>query len=525
MLVGLPVKLSAGYAVLLVAIFALGYVAIVLEHTLRLNKAAAALITGVACWTVFIASGDPHHVNEQLSHHLGELSQVLFFLLAAMTIVEVIDAHDGFEVITSRVRTASRRNLLATLASLAFLLSAVLDNLTASIVMMSLVRKLASDQEDRMYYGGVVIIAANAGGVWSPIGDVTTTMLWVGGQVTTTKIVSHLVLPALVSVLVPVLWVGARLKGEVRRSRGGSSAARRAQESIAEIAGQHSAGPIEVTLPLEAASVGRTLAELNVRARTGASVVTRRRGEETATPSPVDRLEAGDVLALAGSPEQIVGAVELLVTGHGPKPTTPAERMLVLAAGMGLLLFVPVFKTVTHLPPVMGILLGLGILWTLTELVHKRKTDDARGPLTVSSALQRVDAQSVLFFLGILLAITALQSDGALTRLAVWMSRTIGNVDAITLLIGLSSSVVDNVPLVAAAQGMYPLSEFPIDRRFWLFLAYCAGTGGSILIIGSAAGVAVMGIERISFGWYFRKLSLPALLGYAAGAIAFIATS
>jgi Na+/H+ antiporter NhaD/arsenite permease-like protein len=419
---------------LLVAIFVLGYLAIVLEHTLRLNKAAAALLTGVLCWTAYIAGADAHVVNDELAHHLGELSQILFFLLAAMAIVEVIDAHDGFEIITARVKTTNRRRLLVTLSVLAFFLSAVLDNLTASIVMMSLVRRLAKENEDRMYFGGVIIIAANAGGVWSPIGDVTTTMLWVGEQVTTLKLMLHLFIPAVVSVAVPLLWLALRLKGDVARP-----------------------------------------------------------------DSPTDD------------------------EADAPRPTSRFERRLVLFAGMGLLLLVPVFKTITHLPPVMGILGALGLMWTLTEIIHKRKTDELRGPLTVSGALQRVDAQSILFFLGILLAISALQSGGLLGAFSKWMDRTIGNVDVITLLIGLSSSVVDNVPLVAAAQGMYSRSTFPTDHQFWLFLAYCAGTGGSILIIGSAAGVAVMGMERISFGWYFRRLSLPALLGYAAGAVTYLA--
>ncbi|MBS2015094.1 MAG: sodium:proton antiporter NhaD [Deltaproteobacteria bacterium] len=423
----------------LITIFVVGYAAIVFEHALRLNKAAAALLTGVFAWTAYIAGADPEAANEKLAHHLGDLSQVLFFLLAAMTIVEVIDAHDGFEVITSRVKTTRRRALLAILTGLAFFLSAVLDNLTTSIVMMSLVRRLVPDDEDRMTYAGVIIIAANAGGVWSPIGDVTTTMLWVGKQITTTKTMGALFFPALVSVAAPALWIGWRMKGELRRP----------------------AAPPE--------------------------------GDE----APAVRTSK----------------------------TTSRERSLVFFSGLALLLFVPVFKTLTHLPPVMGILLGLGALWTLTEVIHKKKDDSLRGSLTVSGALQRVDAQSILFFLGILLAITALESDGKLGALAAWLDATVHRVDAVTLLIGLSSSIVDNVPLVAAAQGMYPMTKFPTDHSFWLFLAYCAGTGGSILIIGSAAGVAVMGLEKISFGWYFRRMSLPALLGYVAGAIAYLATS
>jgi Na+/H+ antiporter NhaD/arsenite permease-like protein len=515
-----------GDAVLLVAIFVLGYLAIVMEQTLRLNKSAAALLTGVLCWTAYIARGDQHVINEQLLHHLGELSQILFFLLTAMTIVEVIDAHNGFEVITSRVKTTNRRRLLFTISVLAFFLSAVLDNLTTSIVMMSLVRRLASDTEDRMYFGGVIIIAANAGGVWSPIGDVTTTMLWVGQQITTTRVITQLFVPALVSVIVPVLWIGLRLKGNVRRpgTRGGGQLETPA--TIAETAPLSGlSGVTSITLPADAEAVGQSLASLDLRAKTGASVLTLTRHGDVTAPSPSDPLREGDVLALAGSADDTARALGLLLAGDAPKPTTRLERRAVLIVGMGVLLFVPVFKTITHLPPVMGILLGLGVLWTLTELIHKRKNDGVRGTLTVSGALQRVDAQSVLFFLGILLAISALQSDGLLGGLAAWMDRRIGSVDVITLLIGLSSSIVDNVPLVAAAQGMYSLSTFPTDHRFWLFLAYCAGTGGSILIIGSAAGVAVMGIEHISFGWYVRRISTPALVGYAAGAGAYLALS
>jgi Na+/H+ antiporter NhaD/arsenite permease-like protein len=323
--------------------------------------------------------------------------------------------------------------LLLIVALLSFVLSAVLDNLTTSIVMMSLVRKLAADDRDRMSYAGIVIIAANAGGVWSPIGDVTTTMLWVGHQITTGALLSHLILPALASVAVPVAWLALRMSGTVTRP---------------------------------------------------------------------DKVEA-----------------------HGARPTTSAERGLVLAVGVGGLLFVPVFKVLTGLPPVMGILLALAILWAVTELIHKHKNDEARSALSAAGALQRVDAQSVLFFLGILLAIGALESAGVLHDLASYFERAIGNIDAITVTIGLSSAVIDNVPLVAAAQGMYPLETFPQDHHFWLFLAYCAGTGGSILIIGSAAGVAVMGIQRISFGAYVKRFSLPALVGYFAGALVYLAMS
>ena len=416
---------------LIVALFAAGYIAIVFEHALTVNKSASALLTGVACWTAYILAGDASSVGAALQHELAELSGILFFLLGAMTIVELIDAHDGFQLITSRIKTLSRRKLLVTVALLAFLLSAVLDNLTTSIVMMTLVRKLVRDDADRMYYAGIVIIAANCGGAWSPIGDVTTTMLWIGGQITSLHIVKQLFLPSIISLAVSVAWIGARMTGHVTRPDA-------AEEQVSEI-------------------------------------------------------------------------------------SKPRDRKIVLFTGLGALLFVPVFKSATHLPPYMGILLGLGVLWTVTELLHKSKNDEHRSALTVAGALQRVDTPSILFFLGILLAIAALSSIGALRSLAEHMDRAFGNIDAITVAIGLTSAVIDNVPLVGAAQGMYPVAVFPTDHHFWIFLAYCAGTGGSILIIGSAAGIAVMGIQRVTFGWYIRKFSLPALVGYAAGALTYLA--
>jgi Na+/H+ antiporter NhaD/arsenite permease-like protein len=508
--------------VLLIAIFVLGYAAIVFEHPLRLNKSASALAAGVLCWTVYVVEGDAHVVNEDLGHHLIEVSGIVFFLLGAMTIVELIDAHDGFELITSRITTVNRRKLLVIIAVLSFGLSSVLDNLTASIVMMSLVRKLVPDDRDRKYYAGIVIVAANSGGVWSPIGDVTTTMLWIGGQVTTTNLVSQLVLPAIASVIVPILWIGWRLKGDVARSR------RAPTHGLAHLTGVEAAldlkGPTPISLPADAAAVGKTLAELDLRARTGATVAAiSRNGADPMPASPTEHLQAGDTLMLTGEPTVMPHALALLIAGRSPEPTAAWERKLVLFAGIGVLLFVPVFKTLTHLPPFMGMLLGLAALWTVTELLHKSKNDEGKGVLSVVNALQRVDAPSVLFFLGILLAIGALESTGYLASLAGWMDQTIGNVDIVTIIIGLSSSVVDNVPLVAGAQGMYSLATFPTDHHFWLFLAYCAGTGGSILIIGSAAGIAVMGIQRITFGWYVRNISFPAMLGYAAGALTYLA--
>lgn len=321
--------------------------------------------------------------------------------------------------------------MLVVIGLISFFLSAVLDNLTTAIVMMSLVRKLVSEKEDRMYYGGMVIIAANAGGAFSPVGDVTTTMLWVNGQISSAHILLRLLLPSLVCLAIPMLWMSFRMKGNFNR------------------------------------------AETTVTSKTN--------------------------------------------------PTTPLERKIIFFTGLGVLILVPVFKAITGLPPFMGVLFGLAIVWSITEIVHKRKNDETRESLSVAAALQRIDTQSILFFLGILLAVGALEKKEILHHVAAWLDQTLGNIKLTTLSIGLASAVVDNVPLVAAAQGMYPLATFPQDHFFWEFLAYCAGTGGSILIIGSAAGVAVMGIEKISFGWYLRKISLPALLGYFGGALVYLA--
>jgi Na+/H+ antiporter NhaD/arsenite permease-like protein len=506
--------------VLLVAIFVIGYVLIAFEEKLKLDKSASALLTGVLCWTAYILKGDPQRIVPELEHHLGALSQILFFLLGAMTIVELVDAYDGFQLITSRVRTKNRRALLVTIAVLAFFLSAVLDNLTTSIVMMSLVRRLVNEREDRMVYGGVVILAANAGGAWSPIGDVTTTMLWVSDRITTLGVLRTVFIPALVSIVVPMIWLGWKMKGDVQHAAAGPKPAFEVSEALGV------SGLTSLPLSAGAAAIGRTLGELGLRAKTGVSVVMIERDGASVMASALEPLREGDVLELSGTTEDITAAVDFLFTGQAPMPTTPEERRLVLITGFGVLLFVPIFKTLTHLPPVMGVLLGLGVLWTLTEVLDRRRaTRRGTEALSVAAALQRVDSRSVLFFLGILLAISALESNGTLESLAHAMDRALGDPHLVTITIGVVSSVVDNVPLVAAAQGMYSKATYPTDHTFWTFLAYCAGTGGSILIIGSAAGVAVMGIQRVTFGWYVRRLSLPALLGYAAGALAYLALS
>jgi Na+/H+ antiporter NhaD/arsenite permease-like protein len=412
---------------LLIIIFVFGYICIATEHSIKINKAATALITGVLCWVVYItATENKDLVSEQLTEHLGELAGILFFLLGAMTIVELIDAHNGFDIITSKITATNKRKLLWIVSLITFFLSPLLDNLTTTIVMISMIRKFIKSPEDRMYFTGMIVIAANAGGAWSPIGDVTTTMLWIGGQVTAAKIVSSLFLPSLVCMLVPLSVLSYRMKGNVVR------------------------------------------------------------------PAKDESSKGTDI--------------------------TVTQQKIVLYSGIIILILVPVFKTITHLPPYMGILIGLGILWVITELIHGKKDEENRQALSVAFALQKIDTPSILFFLGILLSVAALQVTGVLTGLATWMDVHIANENAIVLAMGILSSVVDNVPLVAAAQGMYSLSTHPTDSYFWEFLAYSTGAGGSALIIGTAAGVAAMGMESISFGWYLRKISLLALLGFFAGA-------
>ncbi|HEY0679903.1 MAG TPA: sodium:proton antiporter NhaD [Chitinophagaceae bacterium] len=417
--------------IFIIIVFILGYLAIALEHPLRVNKAATALITGVLCWTIYIvSSANNEHVNEQLLEHMGDISGILFFLLGAMTIVELIDAHDGFEIITQRINTTSKRKLLWMVCFLTFFLSAVLDNLTTTIVMVSLLRKLIPEKEDRLLFCGMVVIAANAGGAWSPIGDVTTTMLWIGGQITASNIVVAAILPSIVNLLVPLGIVTIGLKGNIQ--------------------------PPEVSDDSDKAT------------------------------------------------------------------STAGERNLVFGTGVLILLLVPAFKTITHLPPFMGIMLGLGVMWVITELVHHAKDTSDKNTFSVQYALRKIDTPSILFFLGILASVAALQATGVLTNVAQQLDSSIGDERLIVSSIGILSSIVDNVPLVAAAMGMYSLEQYPTDNFFWEFLAYCAGTGGSILIIGSAAGVAAMGIEKIEFFWYLKRIAWLALAGYIAGAIVFI---
>ncbi len=412
-------------------IFIIGYAAITLEHPLKINKAASAMLTGVLCWTVYaLFKSDSHYVNSHLLEHLGDVAGILFFLLGAMTIVELIDAHDGFEIIIEKIKTEKQSKLVWSIALITFFLSAALDNLTTTIVMVSLLRKLIPNKKERWLLAGLVVISANAGGAWSPIGDVTTTMLWIGGQVTTWNIMIKTFIPSLVCMIIPTLIIAWRMKGK---------------------------------------------------------------GEKM----PLPNKKMNNI-------------------------SRASERNIVFFLGLGVLLFVPIFKTITHLPPFMGILFGLSLLWIVTEIIHSEKDEAEKGVLSVNHALRKIDTPSVLFFLGILLSIAALEVTGVLDDAALWMDKTIGNINVITMLIGFFSSIVDNVPLVAAAQGMYSMDLYPTDHYFWEFLAYCAGTGGSCLIIGSAAGVAAMGLEKIEFFWYVKKISLLALIGYVAGAAVYL---
>ena len=448
--------------ILMVVVFVLGYTAIALEHPLKIDKAASAIIIGTLCWVLYIlgaedilhmgfspawaaftaAHPDVHGlhaihefiVDNEIIHHLGEISEILFFLLAAMTIVEVVDQHEGFKIITDKIRTTNKVKLLWILSFLTFFMSALLDNLTTTIVIVALLRKLIDDKETRWFFASMVVLAANSGGAWSPIGDVTTIMLWIGGQITAGNIIANVIVPSLVAMIVPMIILSFTMKGNVTR--------------------------------------------------------------------PIFNNDEEDY-------------------------TTHGERILFLVIGIAGLLFVPVFKTLTHLPPYMGMLLSLGLIWVVGEVIHKDKPIHIQKKLKVVAILQKVDVPTVLFFLGILSAVAALQSAGHLDIMAKFLDEKLKSVYLIDLAIGVLSAIVDNVPLVAGAMGMYPINEigavgrdalFMQDGIFWEFLAYTAGTGGSILIIGSAAGVAAMGLEKIDFIWYIKRISLLAFVGYISGA-------
>ena len=416
---------------ILILIFTLGYLAITLEHTININKSATALMTAVLCWTLIISdASNKELIIEQLSHHLSSISEIVFFLLGAMTIVEIIDAHDGFQNITERIKPNHKTKLIWLIAVITFFLSAVLDNLTSTIVMMSILNKLIEDKKTKWLLLGLVIISSNAGGAFSPIGDVTTTMLWIGGQISPLNIMKQTFLASLVCMVVPTFIINYMIKGK-----------------------------IELRANVENS--------LNFN-------------------------------------------------------TNSFERNLIFYVGIGCLLFIPLFKTLTNLPPYMGMFLSLGIIWTLTELIHNKKHVNEKGILSVSHALRKIDTPSILFFFGILLSIASLEVVGVLPQMASTLNSSIGNLNLVAICIGLLSAVFDNVPLVAALQSMYSLNDYPQDHYFWELLAFTAGTGGSCLIIGSAAGVAVMGIEKIDFFWYLKKISWIALIGFIAGVATFL---
>ena len=413
-------------------VFTLSYLAIALEHPLKISKSASALMGAGWLWTIYaLGSGDINQVDADLNRSLMGTAQIVFFLMGAMTIVEVVDAHEGFLAITSRIKTKRLSSLMWMVGFVSFFLSSILDNLTTTIVMISLMKKLLEKREDRIFFAGIIVIAANAGGAWTPIGDVTTTMLWIGGQITTLAIMKSLFLASMVNLLVP-LAVTSYLLG---------------------------ARPV-------------------------------------VAPARKDSADG--------------------------KQSTNFERNLMLFLGLAILVGVPAFKTVTHLPPFMGILFGLGMLWMVGDLLHLKKEEGKKQHLTLVHALTRIDMSSIIFFIGILMAVAVLEHTHVLSSLAQWLDKTVGRQDIIVLIIGLASAVVDNVPLVAASMGMYTLAQYPTDSFLWEFIAYCAGTGGSILIIGSAAGVAAMGLEKIDFFWYARKIGGLALMGYLAGALVYV---
>jgi Na+/H+ antiporter NhaD/arsenite permease-like protein len=417
--------------ILLLSTFIVGYLLITLEHAIHINKAAIALITAVLCWTILVLN--PSSKDAALSaigHHLSGVAEIVFFLLGAMTIVELIDAHDGFQNITQKIKTNNKSKFIWTIALVTFFLSAVLDNLTSTIVMMSIINKLVKEKTVKWHLLGLVIICSNAGGAWSPIGDVTTTMLWIGHQMTPLNIVKETFLASLTCMVIPTLIINYRIKGSIL---------------------------LEEQVPINQNAI-----------------------------------------------------------------STSFDRNVVFFIGVSCLLFVPFFKVITELPPYMGMFCSLGIMWVLTELMHHNKVSDEKGNLSVSHALRKIDTPSILFFVGILMSIAALEQVGLLTSLAAYFDHEFSDIKIIAIVIGLLSSVVDNVPMVAALQSMYSLDMYPTDHYFWEFLAYTAGTGGSVLIIGSAAGVAVMGIEKIDFFWYLKNISWVALIGFITGALVFI---
>ena len=424
----------------IIIVFVVGYICIATESLLKINKAAIALLMCVFCWTLLMmapgsfypdvaADGIIGHIGEVIEHHLGDAAGTLFFLMGAMTIVEIVDFNGGFNFVRDALKTRSKRKLMWRVAFMTFFLSAILDNLTTSIVMIMVLRKLVQSRGDRLIYAALIVISANSGGAFSPIGDVTTIMLWIKGVITTQGVLTEIFIPSLVSMVIPAFILQYSLSGKFDKKQ---------------------------------------------------------------------NLPAADVSQF-----------------------TKVQRDIIFWLGVGGLVFVPIFKTLTHLPPFMGILLVLGILWTVTEIFHHNTSEDDTMAKRVSDLLSRIDLSTIMFFLGILMAVAVLQEIGVLTRLGEGLNEAFnGNHYLVTGIIGVLSSIVDNVPLVAGCMGMYPVQptgDMAVDGIFWQLLAYCAGVGGSMLIIGSAAGVVVMGLEKITFGWYMKKITWIAFVGYLAG--------
>lgn len=428
----------------IIVAFVAGYLCIALESLTKINKAAIALLMCVVCWTLLMVSpgayypdvasdGVLHHISEVIEHHLGDAAGTLFFLMGAMTIVEIVDSNGGFNFVRDIMKTRSKRKLLWRVALATFFLSSILDNLTTSIVMIMVLRKLVQSREERLIYAALIIISANSGGAFSPIGDVTTIMLWIKGVITTQGILTEIFIPSLVSMLVPAFILQYSLSGKFDK-------------------------------------------------------------EQNLVTAEVSQF-------------------------------TKVQRNIIFWLGVGGLVFVPIFKSITHLPPFMGILLVLGVLWTVTEIFHYNTSEDDTMAKRVSDLLSRIDLSTIMFFLGILMAVAVLQEIGVLTALGTGLNEVfVGNYYVINGIIGVLSSIVDNVPLVAGCMGMYPVAEtgaMGIDGIFWQLLAYCAGVGGSMLIIGSAAGVVVMGLEKITFGWYLKRITWIAFVGYLAGIVTY----
>ena len=432
---------------LIVVVFVIGYLCIALEGFTKINKAAIALLMFVGCWTLFMINPGEYltgltpettasTIAGIIDHHLGGTAETLFFLMGAMTIVEVVDKNGGFNFVRDILQTRGKRTLLWRIVFITFFLSAILDNLTTSIVMIMVLRKLVPDHKDRMIYASLVIIAANSGGAFSPIGDVTTIMLWNKGVITAAGVMEEIFIPSLVSMIIPTLLLQRSLKGEL---------------------------------------------------------------------ALVDTNKATDYEVLDFSKTQ---------------------RKIIFVLGVGGLIFVPIFKSITHLPPFVGILLVLGVLWTATELFYRAEHGDNEGiKHRVANLIAHIEMSTILFFLGILMAVACLEEIKVLENLGIWLNDvSAGNHYIVTGIIGVLSSIVDNVPLVAGCMGMYtvtPTGDMAVDGIFWQLLAYCAGVGGSILIIGSAAGVVVMGLEKISFGWYLKRVTGAAFIGYLVGILCY----